>query len=236
MRTVLSTKILSLPQKELFLNSGLGLVEYNALTIEFLEEQIPLNHSNYIFTSQNTVKVFLKQTNGLDKSMFHAFCVGEKTKSLLEKNGVRVVVMCEYASELAKHIVDHHTSDNFFFLCGNRRRDVIPDALTNNKVRFKEMEVYRTHLSPKAFDRDFDGILFYSPSGIQSYLLENTLGNSKLFCIGKTTAAEARKHSNNVIIATKPTVENVLVQAIKNLSPRTDAEHSRSTLRNSKNT
>ena len=76
------------------------------------------------------------------------------------------------------------------------------------------MEVYRTHSNPKAFNRNFDGILFYSPSGIQSYLLENKLGNSMLFCIGNTTAAEAKKHSENIILANKPTVENVLVQAI----------------------
>ena len=42
----------------------------------------------------------------------------------------------------------------------------------------------------------------------------NKLGNSMLFCIGNTTAAEAKKHSENIILANKPTVENVLVQAI----------------------
>ncbi|MCR9227790.1 MAG: uroporphyrinogen-III synthase [Flavobacteriaceae bacterium] len=214
MKTVLSTKMLSLSQKELFLNSGLGLVEYDALKIELLDVKIPLDHSNYIFTSKNAVNAFLKQTDGLDRSGFNAFCVGGKTKALLEDNGLKVMAMHEYASELAKHIVESHKSERFLFLCGNRRRDVIPQALTNNEIGFEEMEVYRTELHPKIFKRDFDGILFFSPSGIQSYLLENTIGSSTLFCIGDTTAAEAKKHSNHIILANKPTVENVLVQAI----------------------
>ncbi len=108
MKTVLSTKILSPSQKELFLNSGLGLVEYNALSIEFLEDKIPLEHKNYVFTSQNTVKVFIKQTEGLDRSGFRAFCVGDKTRSLLEDNGVLVVESTQYASELGKVIAQNY--------------------------------------------------------------------------------------------------------------------------------
>ena len=214
MKTVLSTKILTPSQKELFLNSGLGLVEYDALKIEFLKVEIPLDYSNYIFTSKNAVKAFLEQSESLDLSQFSAFCVGEKTKALLEENGLQVVEMAENASELAEILVEKYQNESFLFLCGNKRRDELPDILSKNNVQYKELEVYRTHLNPKAFQRDFEGILFFSPSGIRSYLLENTLGDSTLFCIGETTAAEAQKHSNQIIVANKPTVENVLVQAI----------------------
>ena len=235
MKTVLSTKMLSPSQKELFLNSGLGLVEYDALKIEPLDVKIPFNYSNYIFTSKNAVKVFLNQSERLEKSKFRAYCVGEKTKAHLEENGVKVVEMAQNASELAEILVKNHQNESFLFLCGNKRRDELPETLTKNNVQYKELEVYRTHLNPKAFQRDFDGVLFFSPSGIRSYLLENSLGNSILFCIGETTAAEAQKHSKNIITANKPTVENVLVQAIKELSIRGDAERSRSAFQNRKN-
>nr|WP_288933814.1 uroporphyrinogen-III synthase [uncultured Allomuricauda sp.] len=221
MKTVLSTKMLSLSQKELFLNSGLGLVEYDALKIEFLNVKIPLDFTNYIFTSKNAVKAFLKQTKESDMSKFNTFCVGEKTKALLEENGLKVVEIAENASELAENIIKRHQNEKFVFLCGNKRRNELPDMLTKNNVQYKELEVYRTNPNPKRFQRDFDGILFFSPSGIRSYILENILENSTLFCIGETTAAEAQKHSKNIIIANKPTVENVLVQAIKELSFRT---------------
>jgi len=214
MKTVLSTKILTPSQKELFLNSGLGLVEYDALQIEFLDIEIPLHHQNYIFTSKNAVKAFLRQTEGLDKSKFNAFCVGEKTKALLEKNGLKVIEIAENASDLAHFITKNHENEVFLFLCGNQRRDELPQVLNENNVYFVEVKVYKTLLQSKVFKRTFDGILFFSPSGIRSYLLENKLADSTMFCIGKTTAQEAKKHSDNIIIANKPTVENVLVQAI----------------------
>lgn len=221
MKTVLSTKILKPSQKELFLNSGLSLVEYDAIKIEFLDTKIPFEYQNYIFTSKNAVKVFLRQINESQKKKIQTFCVGEKTKALLEDNGLNVVETAEYATALAAIIVKNYKEETFLFLCGNKRRDVLPVTMTENNIQFKELNVYRTILCPKAFHRDFDGILFFSPSGIQSYLSENTIGNSILFCIGETTAAEAQKHSKNIIVANKPTVENVLVQAIKKLSFRT---------------
>ncbi|NYJ26514.1 uroporphyrinogen-III synthase [Allomuricauda sp. ARW1Y1] len=218
MKTILSTKMLSLAQKELFLNSGLGLVEYDALKIELVDVRIPLDQVNYIFTSKNAVNAFLEQARHSDASRFAAFCVGEKTKGLLETNGVKVLEMAQNALDLARIIIEKYQKKSFLFLCGNKRRDELPETLTKNNVQYKELEVYRTHLNSKAFQRNFDGILFFSPSGIQSYLLENSVGNSTLFCIGETTASEAKKHSNKIIVANKPTVENVLVQAIKEMS------------------
>ena len=139
--------------------------------------------------------------------------------------------MAENASELAETLVKKHQNESFLFLCGNKRRAELPDTLIKNNVQYKELEVYRTNLNPKGFQRDFDGILFFSPSGIRSYLLENNIANSTLFCIGETTAKEAKKHTEHIIIANKPTVENVLVHAIKELSSLTDAERSQSTMR-----
>jgi len=87
--------------------------------------------------------------------------------------------------------------------------------LKKKKIKFQEIEVYKTSLNPKPFSQEFDGILFFSPSAVQSFTAENELKNSTIFCIGKTTASEAKKHSNNIITATKPSIENVIVQVVK---------------------
>jgi len=64
-------------------------------------------------------------------------------------------------------------------------------------------------LSPVTMDADVSGVLFYSPSGIESYLEENTT-DKVAFCIGETTAVEARKHFDKVEVANMPDVESVL--------------------------
>ena len=92
------------------------------------------------------------------------------------------------------------------------RRDTITNAFQKNNIIFEEIEVYHTHLTPHKIDNQVDGILFFSPSAVQSYVKENTITNEICFCIGATTAAELT--TNNRIIANLPTVENVIIQCI----------------------
>nr|WP_298995854.1 uroporphyrinogen-III synthase [uncultured Allomuricauda sp.] len=219
MKTVLSTKILSLPQKELLLNSEIGLVEYDALYITLLDFTIPSTINHIIVTSKNGAKAFLKVQNRTErkpsKTSFKFYCVGEKTKQFLEDSGYTVVEMALSASKLGNSIISKYKTNRFIFISGNLRRDEIPEVLSKNNVQYSEIQGYETTLKKRKFNATFDGYLFFSPSGIKSYLRANTILESPLFCIGKTTAEEAKKHSKNIVVANKPTVENVLVQVIK---------------------
>ncbi|EZH72475.1 uroporphyrinogen-III synthase [Aquimarina atlantica] len=212
--TILSTKKLSAAQKELLLNTGLGFVEYEAITIELLEITVKHTIQNAIFTSKNAVKAI----KSVGMIISNCFCVGDNTKKLLEENGLNVVETAQNASDLAKIIIKKYKNDSFLFFCGNLRRDELPDLLKQNNVEVKEQIVYKTQLKSNKFTRSFDGILFFSPSGIQSYTSENKIGKSISFCIGNTTASEAKKHTDNIIVANKPTVENVIVQAVKHFT------------------
>ncbi|KAA1242865.1 uroporphyrinogen-III synthase [Aquimarina sp. RZ0] len=216
MPTILSTKKLFTPQKELLLNSGLGLVEYDAIEIELLAVNFSKKIQNAIVTSKNAVKGILHATLGIQ----HCFCVGEHTRKLLEENGYMVVETASNASVLAEIIVKKYKKDSFVFFCGNKRRDELPLLLRENNIQLEEEIVYKTELKPKKMNRTFEGILFFSPSAVQSYVAANTFGRSIAFCIGNTTASEAEKYAGNIIVATKPTVENVIVQAVKYFDKR----------------
>lgn len=226
MKSVLSTKILSSSQRELLINAGVSLVHYNAIQIEFVPFKIPQNIENAIFTSQNGVNSFFENANTSQSTainfMENCFCVGEKTKSLLEKKGQKVIKMTEYASELAPYLVENHSNDYFHFFCGNIRSDVIPTKLKDNNVAFEEIEVYKTSLNPKKFQREFDGILFFSPSGIRSYFEKNkpSTVQSVAVCIGITTSSEAKKYIKNVVISNSTTVESVIAKAVKILKSK----------------
>ena len=212
MATVLSTKKLSLSQKQLLLNSGIGLVEYNAIQIEFIDFKTDTQiFKNAIITSKNTVKAILKK----DLKIKNCFCVGEKTATYLQKNNFNIAEIADYGDNLAQIIVEKYPNEQFTFFCGDERRDELPSILKKNNVNFEEIEVYKTSLKPKQFKRKFDGILFFSPSGVKSFVSKNKLDKGIAFCIGSTTASEAKKHTNNIVIANKPSIENVIVQAIK---------------------
>lgn len=215
--TILSTKILNSSQKSILTKANIKVEDYDAIKIDYLTTQIDPNFQNIIFTSQNAVKAFLQTvgTQNLANNKYTAFCVGEKTKSLLEENAINVMEMTHYGAELAKILVNKYPTESFLFLCGDKRRNEIPSFLTKNKVTFKEQIVYQNSPNPITFTSDFDGVLFFSPSGIASFTARNTLRNSVAFCIGTTTASEAQKHTKRIIIAEKPTVESVLVKVVE---------------------
>ncbi len=217
MPSVLSSRKLSASQANLLLNAGISYVEYEAIQIEFLDVVFPDRVENAIVTSQHTVQVLVQNEVEIDR----CFCVGEKTAARLRDHGYFVEVMRHYGKDLADLIVQKYTPQSFTLFCGNKRRHEIPETLHQHQFALKEVEVYQNKLNPVRFERNFDGILFFSPSQIQSYTRLNRLGNQIAFCIGTTTAAEARKHTQTIVTAHKPTVENVLVQVINTLKPKT---------------
>ncbi len=213
MKTLLSTKILSLAQKELLLNSGIGVVEYNAISIDFIDFNVKSVIENAIFTSQNAVRAIKRA----DVQIKRSFCVGEKTKRLLEENGQKVAIMTKNASKLAEMISKEYKKETFLFFSGNKRREELPLFLKENNIPLEEVQVYQTTLQPRKIVRSFNGVLFFSPSAVDSYLAHNSLHPAPAFCIGETTAKTAKKNTDTVIIANKPTIENTIIQAIKYL-------------------
>jgi len=210
---ILSTKKLKLNQRELLLHAGASFVAYDAIKIEFLGIEIPSEIENAIFTSQNGVRSIQNSVCSIHK----CFCVGQKTKLLLEEKGLNVVKMSEYGAELADFIVKNHKKDTFHFFCSEQRLNEIPDRLKQAGVELIESNTYRTVLNPKKFSQNWDGILFFSPSGVQSFISENSIKDSIAFCIGTTTAAEAKKYTENVVVSNATSVESVIAKAVKTL-------------------
>lgn len=221
---LLSTKILTPSQKAILSNSQILVDNYEAIQISYIPTEIDPYYRNLIFTSQHTVKAFIQNypKTALNLQELKAYCVGEKTAALVTAQGIPVVEMTHYGAQLAQRLVEKHPEKTFLFLCSNKRRDDIPDLLTKHKVAYKEQIAYQNTPNPLTFAADYKGILFFSPSGVQSFMSNNRIGNSVAICIGTTTAAEAKKHSKNIIISNNPTVESVLEKAVEHFKTQTN--------------
>lgn len=207
---ILSTKVLSSIQKQELQKANIDLVEANFIETQNKPFKIQDINENLIFTSQNAVHSVLADPKSEELKSKNVFCVGLKTKILLSESGFNVVAYTGYASDLAEIITLIYNNESYTFFSGNLRRDTLPEALKEAKVKFNEIKVYETTLTPQKINSPVDGILFYSPSGIESYLKENTIKNEKCFCIGETTAEALEKITKNIIIADQPTVEDVI--------------------------
>ena len=139
MKSILSTKKLSTIQKDRLLQEGLCLVDYDAIAITFLDFEAPKVIDNAIFTSQQAVRSFLKKSQGV-LSIKNCFCVGPKTKSLLEENGLKVIEIGQNATELAQNIVKNYKNCIFHYFCGTIRREELPKVLKSEKISLFEVK------------------------------------------------------------------------------------------------
>ncbi|MBC7847499.1 MAG: uroporphyrinogen-III synthase [Flavobacterium sp.] len=213
--SILSTKTLLGSQKQVLLDAGFSVTEANFIKTENSDFDLNGINENLIFTSQNAAQsVFLHPKIEELKSK-NVFCVGIKTKALLEENDFNVVVYVDYASDLAEIITLIYSSESFTFFSGNLRKETLPKALKAAKVNFNEIQVYETTLTPQKIKTPVDGILFFSPSGVESYLKDNKIKNEICFCIGETTAEALDETTRNIIVADQPSVENVIEDVIE---------------------
>lgn len=217
---ILSTKKLLPNQKQYLLNAEFSVIEADFIGIRHKGFIIGNINEFLIFTSQNAVESVLENTDY--KSILHkrCFCVGEKTKALLEESGFVVLVYADYAAELASIICNKYQKQTFTFFSGNMRKDILPEAMQLAKITFEEIVVYETVYTPQEITTKSDGILFFSPSAIESYVQLNKITDQMCFCIGQTTAETAEKYTTSIIIANQPSVENVIIQCLNYYSKR----------------
>jgi len=214
MTRILSTKKLSKALKNKLSDAKIELVEKNFIQTKSIDFETSQLNEYLVFTSKEAVKSVLKS----DVKNVHSiscFCVGSKTRNFLEKKGFIVLESADYAEELIQIIESKYKTNSFTFFCGNIRRNTIPDFFQQNKIAYNEIVVYETKLKRHQIKEPFDGVLFYSPSGVNSFSEKNSLENKTCFCIGTTTAKALENKTNNIIIASQPTVENVITEVIK---------------------
>ncbi|MBE9575689.1 uroporphyrinogen-III synthase [Flavobacterium proteolyticum] len=214
MTRILSTKKLSKALKNKLSDAKIELVEKNFIQTKSIDFETSQLNEYLVFTSKEAVKSVLKS----DVKNVHSiscFCVGSKTRNFLEKKGFIVLESADYAEELIQIIESKYKTNSFTFFCGNIRRNTIPDFFQQNKIVYNEIVVYKTKLKQHQIKEPFDGVLFYSPSGVNSFLKKNSLENKTCFCIGTTTAKALENKTNSIIIASQPTVENVITEVIK---------------------
>ena len=173
-----------------------------------------------VFTSMNAVEVVGKLLT--TKSSWKIFSIGNTTKNLLIKyfGKESIYASADNANLLAEKIAERKDIKEVTFFCGDQRRDELPEKLKSNGIKVHEVIVYTTTETALAISKVYDGILFFSPSAVNSFLLKNKISpKTQLFAIGSTTANALQPFTNQpVIIAETPGKENLLHLAINHFS------------------
>lgn len=152
-----------------------------------------------VFTSAQAVN-FLPPASNVRWAIY---CIGNATQQAVEQKfpSAAIAGTADNALSLADVIISNGIQEDIIFFCGDQRRNDLPEALQKAAISIKEIVVYSTTLTPLKVDKQYDGILFYSPSAVESYFSVNTISlQTVLFAIGTTTANAIKKYTNNTVI------------------------------------
>ncbi len=171
---------------------------------EFRKQKVDiLEHSAIIFTSRNAVDHFFQICLELKLEMpadMKYFCINEQTSNYLQKYIVirkrKIFAGSKDTSDLLE-IIKKHKNEKFLFPCSDIRKGDIPDFLKENGFNYSEAVIYHT-VAANLSDLTnvyYDILAFFSPSGINSLLLnfpDFKQNNTRIAAFGPTTAQAVR--------------------------------------------
>lgn len=217
--TIFSTKKITPEQQQLFVgNLKVGSDDFvktspSRIPASILKKPI----RNVVLTSKNAVESILTIVPANELKFQNIYCVGRKTKRMIESKLGKVTHFEHNAKDLANYLVEFMEGAEVTYFCSNIRLDELPHILTENNIEVNEIEAYKTKHDSAEIDSSVEGVMFYSPSTVQSYLLKNN-ADRIAYCIGETTADEARKFFSDVRVAKIPDMEGLIELVNENYS------------------
>lgn len=168
-----------------------------------------------VFTSMNAVEAVAEFLFD-EQPDWKIYCIGNTTRDLVIKyfGEASLESTADNAIELAEIIIEESNTNEVIFFCGDQRRQELPNKLRENDIDVNEIMVYQTIRVPHKIQNDYKGILFFSPSAVESFFSANKIQSTIiLFAIGTTTAKEILKYCNNkIMIADSPGKDELVSQ------------------------
>lgn len=208
---IYSTKKLTQDQLGLFWNEAV-VKSSDAIQIKLnrLPKSIisnPIEH--VIITSKNAVESLVQSFDPAELKFKNIYCVGRRTRRLVETKIGPVAHTESNAKALADYLISNLKVQSATYFCSDLRLETLPDILNKHGVDLTEVLAYETKYNADTLEAPVKGVMFYSPSTVDSFLKQNK-AQGVAFCIGETTAKTARQHFENVRVAKVPTVESVI--------------------------
>lgn len=224
---ILSTRQLdkALIEKAAFKNITIDIVSFIQIKKQLTQkvttqiEALSQQQATIVFTSVNAVEIVVAALpKNYNFTNWNIYCIGGATFTLVKKYWPyeSIAFTAKNAAGLANKIVLDKVQKIIFF-CGNKRLDELPVVLKSQNIEVEELVVYETIETPLTIDRFYNGILFFSPSAVNSYFSNNQPKEETiLFAIGNTTANAIKQFtSNRIIVSDFPAKDQLVDKAIK---------------------
>ena len=159
----------------------------------------------WVFTSRTAVGLF--QPNELPARVY---AIGPRTAQEIPTAITPTVPTAEALAEL---IISAGETE-VLFICGEQRRNELPQRLKEAQVKVTEEVVYRTQILQKNVDlQSVDGLAFMSPSSAVGMTQNGGFNNLPCFAIGPATAQTLTEYGQEPILSTESSAESLIQTA-----------------------
>jgi len=188
----------------------------------FLE--VPEAFGGLICTSPRAVQAMRKAINDATLPPWRVkrtYAVGPATAEALAALGLSPETpLAGTAEALAEQIIQAPPAPlPLLFLCGNRRREVLPAMLTAAGIAWQELQVYETHVQTDVSLPEGPSpmwIVSFSPSGVPALqALLSEAPDARIAAIGSTTATAVQEQGLTVSAVAKTPSPKGLVAALQ---------------------
>lgn len=219
---VLFTRSLNKHQKSILKETCFGYEEIPFILLEKLDksgwiEQAAQEVDAWLFTSQQAVESISNVLNELPIPNV-ILSVGASTTKYLSELGLTSIHPENHTLKDLTTLIPDSNIKSIIHFCGNLKASELSELLgSDSKIVVKYVQVYKNTLNLKKIDADrFDGIVYMSPSAVQSYFEYNSdSSHHRLFCIGTTTATELAKYTSKPPVLPEQFTFAMLSKAIK---------------------
>ncbi|MBL7706899.1 MAG: uroporphyrinogen-III synthase [Taibaiella sp.] len=209
---ILSTKLLRESTMNQFAEAGVEVVAkpFIRIAISGNISLPPAEKADAIITSVNALEA-LAGIRHLLPPFQTIYCISGRTEAGVRETFDARIIARPYASELVAIILDATPVYPLWFFKGNKALPTIPEGLKKGGIPYHPIEVYQNTAIPHVLREDFEAILFFSPTAVESFIQNNIIpDNTITFAIGKTTARALAPYAKQVVISETPTEASVL--------------------------
>ncbi len=175
-------------------------------------------HKHVVLTSITGVKAFLQIVKHLhlNSEDYSVYCISRGTREYAAASKLNIKSTAPTASALADEILNDVEVKAVTHVSSNLRREELSEKLKGAGVVVHDVIAYRTEFTPLVIGSSYDGIAFFSPSAVDSFLSLNPLQQVPCFCIGQTTADYAKQSGYKKTYIPAAHSEEILIQTIIN--------------------